>query len=764
MSVTFRKFACSASALALAMPLAIQSAHAAAESDDNGGFSDIIVTAQRRSENLQDVPIAVSAQTAESLADAGVDAGASLPRVTPGLALNTGSGFYSPYIRGVGTQYANLGLESSVATYFDDQYMSRPVAGFYSFNDIERIEVLKGPQGTLYGRNAAAGAIRIITRDPQEDFSAHVGIGYGRFNRWMAEATINLPVTNGIYTRWSVDYDKRDGFVKNLTTGRKMEDRDVLMLRNKTLFELADNFTAKLSLDYAEKDDSEGVTFINVFNAPVQMGEAFGGSTRTGFYTTTINGYTASNSNYGRFDTWRPYIRVRQAGAQLRLDYEADGVNIASITGWRWSKMDEATDLDATSLALQHCYFYESSNSYSQELQLSSTGEGPLKWVAGLYYFKEKGSNEFDVFGIGVDATIPMTSGPNVGGYAGGATLNAIGHVSIEAFAPYAELSYRISDQIEFAVGARYSWEAKELTRNRVFMTGLGPNPVPVYAEDGTRVSFSEFTPRAVLSYRPVDDVLLYLSYSKGFKSGGINTPAFGPAGLVEPETLDSFEFGWKLDFDRVRFNGSIFDYDYKNLQVQRVDVASGGSFVENAASARIRGIEGELTVLPADGLELGVGATYLHTKFKQFDGEAYVPASGTAACTLNGGLACLGLVGVARNFDGDRLPLAPKLSGFARAGYKTDLGSAGSLKASVIASYSGKYNYNPEALMVEPKRTLVSASLGWTSPDERYSLTLFGDNIFAKKYYTLKAVLGTGGYSIVGAPATWGIKAAVDF
>jgi iron complex outermembrane receptor protein len=722
-------------------------------------LAEITVTATKRSENLQRVPVTVSAVSGDTLSALAIDEQAALPQISPSLSANNGSGFFSPYIRGVGTQYANLGLESSVATYFDDQYVSRPVAGLTSFTDVARIEVLKGPQGTLYGRNSAAGAIRIITNDPTNQFEAKASIGYGAYDRKLLEGMINIPITPVLSARVAVSYDKRRGFVDDVDPGHPtapdVEDRDRYLVRGKLLFQPNDDFKVKLSVDYSHKNDTEGQGFINIdSSAPTQVGLALGGVAPTGFYQTSMNN--------GGQNADPLFSKLLQTGVQLRADWTLPFATLSAISTYRSSALGVFSDVDTTNIPYFQLTYFEHSKALSDEFQAISSDAGKLQWVAGLYYYREYGGNDIHLFGEQFDDSFGVPYGPNVGQSTGGPVVNAYAAVNIRSLAPYFELSYHFTDQFYLTLGARETWEHKELSTNRVFATGVGATPIPIFSEDDYRTDFNKFTPKATLSYEPTANSLVYLTYSQGFKSGGINTPTFAPANTIRPEVLNDYEIGLKSEFRRVRFNAAAFYYDYKNLQVQITDQSTGGNLVENAASARIYGLETEITTKVADGFEVGVGASYLHARYENYIGQASVAAAGTPACSAAGGPAtlaapCLGYVLETADFSGRPMLNAPTFSGYVHPQYTIALpGAVGSLSLNGLLSYSTKYYYVPEETLYEPARALLSASLRWLAPGDHFGVAVSGENLTGREYDQLKTRNATGGYRIAGFPRMW--------
>jgi iron complex outermembrane receptor protein len=742
-------------AAVLAVPQATYAQGASTEPAPSA-LEEIVVTAQKRTENLQDVPIAITALQGEVLKDSGVVTQVSLPRMTPGLTLNLGAGFTVPYIRGIGTTFATLGLESSVATYFDDQYLSRPVTGFFSFNDIDRIEVLKGPQGTLYGRNAAAGAIRIITKEPTKDFDARASVTYGRFDRAAFEGVVNVPIAETLSARVSGSYDNRDSYIKSNDANGGLGKRKEFLVRGKLRWEPSDALTAGLTVDYGRIRDPEAVGFVLIDKAaPTSVGLARGAAPSPDFYTTV--------SDYGPGSS-EPNNITRTFGAQFRVDLDLGPATISSVSGYRWTDLDERGDQDSTRAPYSAFLFKESSKAYSQELQVVSKPGGPIKWIAGLYYYYEKGENDYQSYGQTINEAFGLPSGPTVGSIAGNPDYVLLGRAKTSALAPYAEGTYSFSDQWSVTLGARYTREIKTMIDNQNLVRGLGPE-FGVFSESDVAYKFHQFTPKATISFKPVDDVLLYVTYSRGFKSGGFALPNVTFVTKVRPEILDSYEFGYKTQFGSLRLNGSAFYYDFKDLQVQRPSIS--GLRLENAANARVYGSEIEAVFAASDKLDFGFGGNYLNAKYKDYFGTANVPAASTAGCTAAGGAvapfppACIGYANVAADFSGQGMVNAPRFTAYARVQYRATLsGGNGSLTANGLLSYSGKYYYNPEHSLAEPSKYLLSASLTWTSESEKLSVTLFGDNLLGEKYDIYKTILvNPGAYRIPGAPRTWGVK-----
>lgn len=719
-------------------------------------LDDIIVTAQKRSERLQSVPIAVTAIAGGDLVATNVMGPASLPRVTPNLVVTVNSTFATPYIRGIGSQYANAGLENSVSIYLDDTYVPRSTAGYFEFADIERVEVLKGPQGTLYGRNATGGAIRIITMDPKLDTFEGFAIGtYGSQERIVGEGMLNIPLGEKVALRVNARHAQDDGFMKNLNPlGVQRYDHNQDIYRAKLLLEPNDNLRIKVSGDYLEETGAATEANKNLYpSLPEQIGAP--GGVAGDFYT--VNNDYADAGLYN--EAW---------GIAVRAELSLGDSTISSITAWRSEKQDAGVDLDSTGSPLQNASQQSKTNQFTQEFQLAYDGPGKIKYVGGVFYLQETARTAFGVWGTST----------------GGAYLGGSGQVRTQSIAPYLQADYKFSDKFAATVGLRYTYERKRLDYN-LGTVGTPPaagSRVPtdvVFAPGGPCVTpgqimceaprvfpeFTQFTPKLTLSYTPSRRLLFYVTASRGFKSGGINLPTFGAADVVRPEILNAFEIGWKTEFANLRFNGSAFYYDYKDLQVAISDQTTGGSRTVNAANAEIYGIETEITWAPIRTLEFGAGGGYLHGTYKDYRGDANVPCTQiptNAGCIAQGGLG-LGVI-AGSDFSGNQLIGSPRWNGFLRGRYSIPLGDIGSIALSGIVNYRSKVVFDPAGLFPQKGYALVSARIGWTSADDRFSLAVFGDNLTGQKYYTFRNPNNVGGWQYAGPKRAVFVQAGVKF
>jgi iron complex outermembrane recepter protein len=414
---------------------------------------------------------------------------------------------------------------------------------------------------------------------------------------------------------------------------------------------------------------------------------------------------------------------------------------------------------------VQHASGRPRTKQLTQEFQITSNFDGPFNYVAGVYYLYERSAyTPFSVYG-------GFTTPP-------GLALDGDGTVEVKSFAPYFQFDYAFSDKWSLTTGLRYTIEEKDLVSNFVGIGVLGNNGhvegdflFPIFpggpASADNKVDFEEFTPKVTLSYRPNEENMIYLTYARGFKSGGLNLPAFTPTiDAVEPEILDDIEMGWKYESNNIRFNAAAFYYDYKDLQIQITDQLSGGTRVQNAASAEILGFEGDLTWLLTDAFEVGAGVGYTDSEYQDFIGDAYIPCglltpATTPAGQCGGGL---GLALVTGDLSGNVLTNAPKFSGFLRAQYTATLGNMGELLFSGVLNRRSKAYFDVASLYEDEARTTLSARIAWTDPSDRFSIALSGENLTDKKYHLFNSPQGNGGWSIQAPPRRILLQGSVKF
>ncbi len=571
-----------------------------AQEADSQYLNVIVVTAQKRDENVQDVPIAINAYSGEALISSGVENTIDLQVKEPSLVFSTNASFGQPYLRGVGSDLFTPGAESSIATFVDDVYQSRTTSALQDFFDVQRVDVVKGPQGVLFGRNAVGGAINIYSNKPTNAFEGYFNATYGNFDKVRLEGALNVPVVDD-RVAWRVAglFSQRDGYTDNLFNGGEVDDEDFVALRSHLDFNVTDNFDLLISGTYTSEDSSRSLAARVEPSLGLAIADAFGASRPAGAFNVALNEDSLID------------IETFSISAEANWDFGA--VALKSISAYRETDTEVLLDLDGSELDFASNNVFQDSETFSQEFQLISQNDGPFEWVLGLFYLHEEASQQ-----LNVALTFPaVTNAPSDFLDQPGGT------VETDSFGVFANAKYRLTDQLAFSAGIRYNRDERDLDfleSLSVISTGAPiPGPPPLQLSD----SYDAFTPRFVLEYKPSGDVLLYASASRGYKAGGFNTNTFQPAGF-EPETLWAYEAGIKSTFwdGRARVNSAGFYYDYSNLQLNTIPPGSPvGTFqiVINAAEATIKGWEADASFVPVDDFEVNAGFQLLDAEFDEF-------------------------------------------------------------------------------------------------------------------------------------------------
>jgi iron complex outermembrane recepter protein len=688
--------------------VAAQAAPTAAGSD-SVIMEEIVVTAERRESSLQRTPLAITAISGEALATAAIKDVQDLAPSAPGLSYNRVSNFAQLNIRGIGLEQINLGGEPGVAFHIDGVYLARTFVGDAIFADLARVEVLRGPQGTLYGRNATGGSLNLISVEPQREFEGRVGASYGNYDRVRAEAMLNAPLTEdgSVRARFSGVLDQRDGFLLNLTNGERVDDARARSLRGQIAFDLGERGELLLAADHA-RDGGTGPVF-QPGSIP-GTAAAFGGR---------LDPDPRKLYADGPFDQ-----TVKSSGVSARLKYEFDSVNFTSLTAYRDSSFVLTSDLDGTDFFLINETLKESGEQFSQEFQLASTGESAFQWLLGAYYFHEDGALDYAF-------PVPLF----------GTTIRFIANQKTEAYALFGQASYQITDALKMTVGLRWSHDKKK-----------GDTLRDLFAISTVQVkdSWSAVTPRFVLDYQINDDTLAYASVSRGFKAGGLNTASLQTA-AYDPEYIWNYEIGLKtrgLD-GRLQLNLAAFHYDYSDLQVSQFAV--GQTFIENAASARGNGVEAEMILIPVDNLKLTASAAWLDAKFKNYrSADSFRPA--------------LGVI----DLSGNQLPRAPKFTASVAADYEAPLPGGSTLLLRGEFNHRDSVYFTPFNTDFAKGGRLdqVNARIGWRSADEKWQLGVFGRNLTNDLTEQTITVSGINGGTLVlyGPPRTYGVDVRFSF
>ena len=722
-----------------------------------GEVGDIVVTAQKRSESLQKVPLAITAITSSELERSGIRDLQGVAATVPGLNLGEQLGVAKISLRGIGLESLQPGAEGSIAFHVDGVFISRSVAALASFYDIQQVEVLRGPQGTLYGRNATGGSINITTRGPTDDLSGYASLSVGNYDQIVAEGAIGGAIVPGLLSaRVAFQTQDRDGYGKNIVTGNDIDDLNSRAVRGSLRFTPTDRLTVDLKADYYRRNDhSGGYHYLGAggFSAPGVPIAPFG---------ITVFGGQVPSGRRDLANNFDPRNSVRFWGVSGRINYAlTDEIDLVSLTAYRKLKYQTASDIDSTSALVAPIYQAEQDTQFSQELQISGKHDR-LNWLVGLFYFREKDNGQlaipFDNFAFVAPPSNYLTTG-----YYGG------GFINTKAVAVFGQATYEIAEDLRLTLGARYSTEKKKALDNFLFdvATPFDPNtsaalvlqpPVGTISLPGQK-RFNSFTPRVALDYQVTPDMLLYASWSKGFKSGTYNLGTLGNP--VNPEKVSAFEGGIKSTlFDRrLRLNVAGFYYDYTDLQVGKVESTS--TVLENAATATIYGAEVEIQARPVERVQLDANAAWLHARFDSYESRDLARPFGDGTTLINGNPGF--------NLAGNTLSQSPNFTFFAGAQYTLPT-TAGDFTLRGEVSYRSRSYltaFNVDEVS-QPSFAKFNAFLNWTSSDGNVSGSLFVRNI-TNKATVSSAYVSSGlfGFPINGyleEPRTYGARIRYEF
>lgn len=696
------------------------------------GVQEVIVTSRRTSENLQRVPLAVSAFSGATLQRIGATDGTSLQGLVPNLNIVQGRGSADSaniYIRGLGQPDALQTFDPAVGTYLDDVYLSRIRGVLFNMYDLDRVEVLRGPQGTLYGKNTIGGAIRYITKKPGQDFFASASAGFGDRGQYEAKATVMGPVSSTLALGATLYASGHDDYVKDTANGRGYNNEDNLAGRLQAAWTPTDSFRMDLSADYTQEhphmnvgQETAAVYRINLYppvgTAPVTV--LYPGSTKWN-YTAAISSELANREplNHAGFSATESWI-INPA------------MTLKSITAYRHLNYDDSIDIDATPYELGDVVVGVTQRQLSQEFQFNYD-QGPWKAVAGLFYMHERidstqyafGNDLYTLFGGAYPATRYIADNLNTNSYAG-----------------YVNATYSFSPDLRLTGGLRYTDEHKAYFRT-TNVNGGAP-----FAFDASH-SWSNVSPSLSLDWQAKPNALLYARFSEGFQSGGFNGRANsnGQQTPYAPETVRTYELGAKTSWldHTLTANLAVFYNDYKDFQasVTRTEAdpinpdpanPTGAPLIVqtvlNAGALTTYGAELELLYRPIHALSIDAQFGYLNASYDKFNDLGYVTAT---------------------NPTGDRSyqtpAFSPKYTARIGAAYEFDLSGYGYLTAGGGASYRSKMslavddtnpaNGAPYAALYQDAYTLYDARLVWESADRKYSAGLYGKNLGGKIYKT---------------------------
>lgn len=734
-------------------------------------LEEVMVYAQKRVESLQDVPISVTAIPGESIQEGEIMSIQDVASITPNFTVtqfNIGEPQY--FIRGIGSTNDSAGSDPAVGTFIDDVYIGRTGGASMDLYDLERIEVLRGPQGTLFGKNVVGGAVSIYTLKPSQDFSAKLGATVGNYGQHIYRGLVTGGLTDTIAGKFSFSQSERDGYVENVLDGLDYGGADNLSMRGQLLFQPSDSVEVLFGADYSTDDQIGNCRNVNNLDLHNPLGLAV-------FYPPVIAATTGGDIRkcassvpaYQKRDVW---------GSLLRIDWSMEVATLTSLTAYReadykWSEDLAGMPLGTTPFNLVD-QAQEASDQISQEFRLTSDSDGTLDWLVGLFYMKEnvdRHENFIGSFGAPIAAQGFVLLNGDV-------TFSQDN--STQSYAAFGQVNWHITDSLTWSVGGRWAKDKKDIDQsltsqeNPAFDIGLltllnhpnprvvlgipanGPSDLIGYITTGNPAllktpyavtadnSWSQFVPSSSLNWQVADNHLVYFTYSEGYKSGAFQSTTTSPNAAttpLEPELATNYEIGYKGEFanNRLRLGVSAFTMDYKDLQVYRL---VGSLLVGANAQATSKGVEVDASALLTENWLLNATYGYLDATYDTFTD---------------------GLV----DYSGNQLPRSPENQFSVSTSYTMNFSSGSTMEFQVGYSYSDGFYFDPSnaPATYEDGYGLLDARLGFYSEDGHWELSGWARNITDEEFRThtiLSNIAGT--VDLWNLPRTYGVSVAYNF
>ncbi|AEG51521.1 TonB-dependent receptor [Sphingobium chlorophenolicum L-1] len=696
---------------------------ASADAQKNIGIDDIVVTAQRRSESGQKVPVTIQSFDEGKLQANAATTTSDLPYLVPGVTVGQTGSSQSIYIRGIGKGGSVLRYIDGVLNVFG--------TGQAPLGNLASLEVDKGPQSTLFGRNATGGVVQFNTKKPSQDFSADLSLGYANYDMFTGSLYATTGLTETLATDIAVNYDdQKDGWGKNIATGEDFYRQKLFSIRSKTLWEISDRFSATLSLDYSYNRGNQGGTVAPSIPFPFVYDLASGQTYEVGKYGVNVDSKSEFHSRTGI--------------AALRVEGDLDWAHLLSITSYQRNHSVFDIDYDGGPSPILPVRRNDQNTAWTQELQLQSPDGSKASWVVGLFYLGL--TNKLSPFSFGAPGASVLFGVPL------GSAFNLVPTLGSRSYAAFGQITYPIFPDTRITLGARY-------TIDRVTLKGYNAiDDVIIPGSRGnTAETFRKPTFRADIQQQFTPSVMGYISYNRGYNSGGFNNIL--PAGFANdpspilPETIDAYEAGLKTQFfnNRLRLNISGFYYDYRNLQLSVHE--SGGLATRNAAAARVKGIDVDFEGRPTARLTISGGFEWLDSEFTRYPDAPIYSVAPNGAIILDTGDA-----------GGNRTPNAPRISYNANVRHSLPT-SIGEFSTSVGMNYQSGWFADASNKFFEPKRYLVNISETWKSLDNLTSISLWVKNL-GNKYYDMGFTILNPNCvcGVPGAPRTYGITVGKHF
>lgn len=702
------------SALVPAFAYGQTAAPAQLASADNGPTSveAIVVTAQKRSEKLVDVPATVAALSDKTLKNANITSLNDISQIVPGVQIASQGAFQLPFIRGVGTTISGAGFPSNVATYVDGIYQPTGLSNDANLIDVSDIEVLKGPQGTLFGRDATGGAILLTTAAPSFAPKFEARISYGSYNTTDDSIYVTGGLTDQLAASFSGDYGYSDGYLHNIYTGKTGNISRNNLERIKLLWTPIKPLSITLAYEHNYVNDPTG-----------NMQGAYNGWSNGAL----VPGAVVASAPWQVSDNGQVGHEVEDNRYSLTAKYDMGWATLKSLSSYQTEGDFDHFDLDSSSASLLQSNWHLDERTFTQEVNLTSPSNDRFNWVVGAFYYND--NNFFP--GYNLTASGGVTFNPAFVVFNAGVRTNS--------GAIYVDGTYRLIDQLYLTLGGRYNIDA--LTGRFVYYP---PSPQVVFNH-----TWDAFTPRAILRYKITRDQNVYFSYSEGYKTGALNAQAADTT-PVSPEKVSAYEVGYKATASTWRVEAAAYYYDYKNIQVQTI--SNNLSLLQNAAAAEIYGGEIHFVKELARGLTLDAGGAYTHARYQSFPGANIFLWSPT-----------LGVESVQANDSGKDMILTPEFSGNVTVAYDHPL-YQGDMRLTATYHYQSKMYFDTDNIVSQGGYGVLNLRASWTTPNSHYTFSVFGKNVTDQAYRNFVLDGNEAFQQLWGAPAEWGGEIQCNF
>lgn len=706
-------------------------------------LEEVNVTAQKRVQNIQEVPISITAITGEEIRRFNFESAMQIAEQVPNFSVDGAFGPSGPpqlSIRGVTILDFSDANESSVAMYFDEIYKGTTSGQTAQLFDIQRVEVLRGPQGTLYGRNTTGGVVHFLSNRPTEEFEAGMSLQYGSFNQTILEGRVSGPLSDNFRGRVAVKYNKDDGYQENVATGTDFAETDVFAIRGLFDWDVTEDLIVSGIVYYSDSNGThpaygffgqlDPVTGVRCSFERIENSECVNSA---GFRDPDPD----PEHVYSEFDSLPNEVEI--TGASLKFDWNLDNFNFVSITGYETVDKVLREDCDAAAISSPNCYgdwTGDTDHQFTQEFQFSGK-YGSADWIVGAYYYEDE---KF------VTVVIPPFGG--FGSFAG---------TEAQSWAVFAQADTMISETVTLVTGIRYTEEDRDLIDLTGVVGGVGGTTQGdvFLGPISDTISIEKTTGKVGLEWRQSDNTMWYASVSTGFKSGFFNTTLLGTPeerGPVGEESIVSYEIGTKTTWwdNRARLNTAAFYYDYQDFQASAVSLIGGvpvARFI-NAGDVTMYGGELELELAPTANWDLRLGIGLLDT---EFDAPPDVNIDGTP-------------------IDGKEAPVSPSISLNGLARYIHEMDNQGTASLQVDFSWKDDFFFGPDNDPFESQDSfgLVNFRGNWLSRDGRYEVSAFVENAFDEEYHIFGFISPssafTGAYKVWGTPRRMGIRFGVNF